>query len=90
MKQHIVKVKSVNKVTHDVLQIVTEKPPAYTFIPGQANDVSINNQDWKEKKHSHLPVFPKVITSSLRSKRILRIKALQTWNDHSNLPPFAK
>ena len=50
MEQHIVKIKSIEKVTHDVLQIVTEKPPAYTFIAGQATDVSINNNDWKEVK----------------------------------------
>lgn len=50
MGQHIVKIKSIKKVTHDVLQIVTEKPPAYTFISGQATDVSINNTDWKDEK----------------------------------------
>jgi ferredoxin-NADP reductase len=50
MGQHIVKIKSIDKVTHDVLQIVTEKPAAYTFIPGQATDVSINNPDWMEEK----------------------------------------
>ena len=50
MKQHIVRIKSINKVTHDVLQIVTEKPPDYQFIPGQATDVSINNHDWKDEK----------------------------------------
>ena len=50
MGQYIVKIKSVKKVTHDVLQIVTEKPPAYTFIPGQATDISINNNEWKEEK----------------------------------------
>ena len=50
MEQHIVKIKSIKKVTHDVLQIVTEKPPAYTFISGQATDVSINKAEWKEEK----------------------------------------
>lgn len=50
MSQHIVKIKSIKKVTHDVLQVVTEKPPAYSFIPGQATDVSINHDKWKEEK----------------------------------------
>jgi ferredoxin-NADP reductase len=50
MGQHIVKIKSIGKVTHDVLRIVTEKPPAYTFVSGQATDVSINNTDWKDEK----------------------------------------
>ena len=50
MVQHIVKIKSIKKVTHDVLQIITDKPPAYTFVSGQATDVSINNTDWKDEK----------------------------------------
>lgn len=50
MGQHIVKIKSIDKVTHDVLQVVTEKPAGFTFIAGQATDVSINNADWKEEK----------------------------------------
>ena len=50
MGQHIVKIKSINKVTPDVLQILTEKPSSYTFIPGQATDISINNSDWKDEK----------------------------------------
>jgi len=51
MKQHLVKVKTIRHITPDVLQIVTEKPLQYTFIPGQATDVSINKVDWKEKKN---------------------------------------
>ena len=33
-----------------MLQIVTEKPSGYSFIPGQATDVSINHAEWKEEK----------------------------------------
>ena len=51
MKPHIVKIKSIDKITHDVLQIVTEKPPSYTFTPGQANEISINKAGWKDEKH---------------------------------------
>ena len=47
---HIVKIKSIKKVTHDVLQIVMEKPLGLTFIPGQAADVSINKPAWKDEK----------------------------------------
>lgn len=50
MGKHIVKIKSIEKVTHDVIQIVTDKPSAYTFVSGQATDVSINNADWKDEK----------------------------------------
>ncbi len=51
MKQYIVKIKSIKHITHDVLQVVTEKPEKYNFTPGQATDVSINKPDWKEKKN---------------------------------------
>lgn len=44
MIRHLVKVKSIQHITHDVLQIVTEKPPKYDFIPGQATIVSINRK----------------------------------------------
>ncbi len=50
MQQHIVKVKSVDKITHDVLKIVTEKPQQYIFTPGQATEVSINKNGWKDEK----------------------------------------
>jgi ferredoxin-NADP reductase len=51
MQQHIVKIQSVEKVTHDVLKIVTEKPEKYLFSPGQATDISINKEDWREAKN---------------------------------------
>jgi len=50
MEQHFVKIKSIDKVTHDVLKIVTEKPHGYNFTPGQATEVSINKNGWQEEK----------------------------------------
>lgn len=50
MEKHIVKIKSIEKLTHDVLQIVTEKPPSLVFTPGQATEVSINKPEWKDEK----------------------------------------
>ena len=49
MQQHIVKIKSIDYVTHDVLKIVTEKPNHFDFIPGQATHVSINKTSWKNE-----------------------------------------
>jgi len=46
---HLVKVRSVKKVTHDVLGITADKPDNYSFIPGQATDVSINKDGWKDE-----------------------------------------
>ena len=51
MQQHIVKIESIDKVTHDVLKIVTEKPKKYSFTPGQATEISINKNGWKYKKN---------------------------------------
>jgi ferredoxin-NADP reductase len=51
MHQHTVKIRTIEKITHDVLRIVTEKPEGYAFIPGQATDVSINKTGWKGKKN---------------------------------------
>ena len=50
MEQHFVKIKSIDKVTHDVLKIVTEKPQKYNFTPGQATEVSINKIGWHDEK----------------------------------------
>jgi ferredoxin-NADP reductase len=45
----IVKVLKVNNLTHDVLQIVTEKPTGLEYQPGQACDVSINKVGWENE-----------------------------------------
>lgn len=48
--QHQVKIRSITSATHDVLQIVTEKPRQFNFTPGQAVKVSINKDGWRYKK----------------------------------------
>jgi len=48
MEEYLVKVKSVQKITPDVLQIVTEKPEGYTFVPGQATSISLNKFGWRK------------------------------------------
>jgi len=50
MKQHIVKIKSIQHITHDVLQIVTEKPQQYNFTSGQATEIAINKKGWENEK----------------------------------------
>ena len=50
MKPHVVKIKSTQHITHDVLQIVTEKPEHFNFTPGQATEISINQDGWKDEK----------------------------------------
>ena len=50
MESHNVKVLEIEKVTHDVLGSKTEKPEGYTFIPGQATEVTVNDEEWIEEK----------------------------------------
>ncbi len=50
MESHVVKIKSIGKVTHDVLRIVLKKPDNYTFTPGQATEVAINKEHWTEER----------------------------------------
>jgi len=47
--EHIVKIISVTRVTHDVRQYNLEKPEGFHFNPGQATDVSINEEKWKDE-----------------------------------------
>ena len=47
MEQYILKVKSVDKATHDVLRIKIEKPQHFHFEPGQATEIAINKKDWE-------------------------------------------
>ncbi|OFY52152.1 MAG: flavodoxin reductase [Bacteroidetes bacterium GWF2_41_31] len=50
MAQYIVKINSIKHITHNVLQIVTEKPLKYHFTPGQATEVAINKKGWEVEK----------------------------------------
>lgn len=43
------KIKSIDKLTHDVLQIKTHKPSGLKFKPGQATEIFINKEGWKEE-----------------------------------------
>ena len=47
--EHIVKIFSIDQVTHNVRGIRYEKPASYCFTPGQATDVSINKPGWENE-----------------------------------------
>jgi ferredoxin-NADP reductase len=42
MEEYIVKILNIDEVTYNVKRFKFEKPEGYTYIPGQATDVSIN------------------------------------------------
>ena len=50
MENFNVKIISIGHITHDVLQIFTEKPQKFGFIPGQATEISINKDGWQNEK----------------------------------------
>lgn len=50
MEEHIVKIIATKDVTHNVRSFRIEKPAGYTFEPGQATEVSINKEKWKEER----------------------------------------
>jgi ferredoxin-NADP reductase len=45
----VLKVLETGYIAHDVKRFVLEKPPGYTFIPGQSVNVSINLPEWKNE-----------------------------------------
>jgi ferredoxin-NADP reductase len=50
MEEHIVRILRIEQVTHDVNRFQVEKPEGYSFIPGQATEVSINSPDLRDEK----------------------------------------
>jgi ferredoxin-NADP reductase len=72
--EHIVKIKTVENVTHDVKRFQCEKPEGYDFIPGQATEVSINKKGWEEERR------PFTFTS-LNESPVLEF-TIKIYNDH--------
>ena len=48
--EQVVRILSIEPVTHNTKQFRVEKPEGYQFVPGQATEVSINKPQWKEEK----------------------------------------
>jgi ferredoxin-NADP reductase len=49
--EHIVRILAINNVTHNVKQFIIEKPDGFTFTPGQATELSINQPEWENEKN---------------------------------------
>ena len=47
----VVSILSTRYVTHNVKQFRLQKPAGFTFTPGQATELSVNQRGWKEKKN---------------------------------------
>lgn len=44
----LVKIKSIEHLTHDVLRLVAEKPKGITYTAGQAVDIAVQKEGWKD------------------------------------------
>jgi ferredoxin-NADP reductase len=47
---HKVKILKTDDVTHDVKRLTVEKPDGYEFEPGQATEVAIDKDGWRDEK----------------------------------------
>ena len=47
----IVKILSTQYITHDVKQFRLEKPEGFSFTRGQATELSVNKNEWRDKKN---------------------------------------
>ena len=47
---HKVKIQEIGFITHNVLRIQTQRPADYSFEPGQATEVALDKEGWREKK----------------------------------------
>ena len=77
MEEHILRIRSINKVTHDVLSIKLDRPPHYEFLPGQATEVAINKPGWIEERR------PFTFTS-LPTDQYLEF-TIKTYTDHKGV-----
>jgi ferredoxin-NADP reductase len=50
MKKHIVRILESFFITHDVKSFIVERPENYEFKPGQATEVAINKDGWRDEK----------------------------------------
>jgi ferredoxin-NADP reductase len=48
--EHVIKIKNITRLTHDVKRFQCERPGGYHFVSGQATEVSINKEGWKQEK----------------------------------------
>lgn len=73
----IVKIKSIEHLTHDVLRVKAEKPEKLNFIAGQAVDIAINKDGWNEK------LSPFTFTSLPEEKHIEFV--IKTYPSHNGV-----
>lgn len=77
MSDYRVKILNTEFITPDVKRITVEKPKGYSFIPGQATDIAIDEQGWRDQ------LRPFTFTS-LTSARTLEF-IIKIYSDHEGV-----
>jgi len=77
MAKHIVKILDTAFVTQNVKRFQVEKPKGYKYTPGQATDVALNKDGWKDK------TGPFTFTSLTTSKTLEFI--IKIYDDHDGV-----
>lgn len=49
MERQVLTIKGIEEVTHDVLRFTLNHPKEIDFVPGQAAEVAIDKEGWREK-----------------------------------------
>lgn len=73
----MIKITAISKITPDVLTIKTEKPSDYSFSAGQATELAINKEGWKNE------IRPFTLTS-LPSNDYLEF-TIKTYPSHNSM-----
>jgi ferredoxin-NADP reductase len=50
MTDHILTIRSITAVTHNVRRIVADKPAGYDFHPGQATTIALEKTGWRDEQ----------------------------------------
>lgn len=50
MEEYFVRILDIERLTHDVRRYKVEKPEGYSFIPGQATEVAIDKDGWRDER----------------------------------------
>ena len=74
---HTLTLQSVETVTHDVNRYVFDKPSGLTYTPGQAFDLALDRDGWRDEKHPFTP-------TSLPQEGDLEF-TIKTYADHDGM-----
>jgi ferredoxin-NADP reductase len=50
-ENHVIEILEIKKLAHDVKSFKTTKPKSYNFTPGQATELAINMEEYKDRFH---------------------------------------